>query len=47
LREGRVNGFDIETSKAMRQVMDQSNASIIQALRADESEWADIVAEQR
>lgn len=47
LREGRVNGFDIETSKAMRQVMDQSNASIIQALRADESEWADMVAEQR
>lgn len=47
LRQGRMNGFDIETAKAMRQVMDMSNASIIQQLRLDESEWADMVAEQR
>lgn len=47
LREGRVNGFDIETAKAMRQVMDQSNASILKQLRLDDSEWSDIVADQR
>ncbi len=47
LREGRVNGFEIETSKAMRQVMDQSNASILQQLRLDDSQWSDMVAEQR
>ena len=42
-----LNGFDIETAKAMRQVMDQSNASILQQLRLDESDWSDMVAEQR
>ena len=47
LRQGRMNGFDIETSKAMRQVMDHSNASIIQQLRLDDSDWSDMVAEQR
>lgn len=47
LRQGRMNGFDIETAKAMRQVMDQSNASILQQLRLDESDWSDMVAEQR
>lgn len=47
LREGRVNGFDIETSKAMRQVMDNSHRSILQELKLDESDWSDMVAEQR
>ena len=47
LREGEVNGFDMETCKAMRQVMDLSNASIIKTLNLDESEWSDMVAEQR
>lgn len=47
LRQGRMNGFDIETAKAMRQVMDQSNASILQQLRLDDSQWSDIVAGQR
>lgn len=47
LREGRVNGFDIETSKAMRQVMDLSNQSILQELKLDETDWSDMVAEQR
>lgn len=31
----------------MQQVMDMSNASILKALRLDESEWSDMVAEQR
>lgn len=47
LREGEVNGFDMETCKAIRQVMDLSNASIMKTLNLDESEWSDMVAEQR
>lgn len=47
LRGGQVNGFDINTCKAMRQVLDASNASIMQQLALDESEWSDMVAELR
>lgn len=47
LREGEVNGFDIATCKAMRQVMDMSNASILKQLRLDESEYSEMIAEQR
>ncbi len=47
LREGEVNGFDMETCKAMRQVMDLSNASIMKTLNLDESEWSDMVSDQR
>lgn len=47
LREGEVNGFDIGTCRGMQQVLDLSNASILKQLAMDESEWSDIVAEQR
>lgn len=47
LREGEINGFDIGTCKGMQQVLDLSNASILKQLNLDESEWSDIVAEQR
>ena len=47
LREGEVNGFDMETCKAMSQVMDLSHSSILKMLSMDESEWSDMVAEQR
>ena len=47
LREGEVNGFDLMTCKGMQQVMDLSNASILKQLALDESEYSDIVAEQR
>lgn len=47
LREGEVNGFDMATCKAMKQVMDLSNQSIMTQLALDESEWSDIVADQR
>lgn len=47
LREGEVNGFDLMTCKGMQQVMDLSNASILKQLSLDESEYSDIVAEQR
>lgn len=35
------------TIRGMQQVMDMSNASILKALRLDESEYSDMVAEQR
>lgn len=47
LREGEVNGFDLMTCRGMQQVMDLSNASILKQLSLDESEYSDIVAEQR
>ena len=47
LREGEGNGFDLMTCKGMQQVMDLSNASILKQLALDESEYSDIVAEQR
>ena len=47
LREGEVNGFDIATCRGMQQVMDLSNASILKQLNLDESEYSDIIAEQR
>lgn len=47
LREGEVNGFDIWTCKGMQQVMEMSDASIMKQLRLDDSEWSDMVADQR
>ena len=47
LREGEVNGFDLNTCKGMRQVMDASNQSILAQLRLDESEYSDMLAEMR
>lgn len=47
LREAEVNGFDMKTCKGMKQVMDMSNQSILKALQLDESEYSDMIAEQR
>ena len=47
LREGEVNGFDIGTCRGMQQVLALSDASIMRQLKLDESEWSDMVAEQR
>ena len=47
LREGQVNGFDIQTARAMQQIQEISDASIMKQLALDESEWSDIVAEMR
>lgn len=47
LRDGEVNGFDIGTCRGMQQVLEISDASIMKQLRLDESEWSDMVAEQR
>lgn len=47
LREAEVNGFDIGTCRGMQQVLEISDASILKQLRLDESEWSDMVADQR
>lgn len=47
LREGRNNGFDMETCRGMQQVQEISDASIMKQLALDESEWSDMVAELR
>ena len=47
LREGEVNGYDLATCRGMRQVMDASNRSLIDQLKLDESEYGEIIAEQR
>ena len=47
LRQSAVNGFDLETCKAMQQVANISDKAILTQLNLDESEWSDIVAEQR
>ena len=46
LRDGEINGFDIETCKGMQQVADISMAAILKELRLDESEYADMLATQ-
>ena len=47
LRDAEVNGFDIGTCRGMQQVLELSDASIMKQLSLDESEWSDMVAEQR
>ena len=47
LRAAEVNGFDIGTCRGMQQVLEISDASIMKQLALDESEWSDMVAEQR
>lgn len=47
LRDGEVNGFDIDTCRGMQQVQEISDASIMKQLALDESEWSDMVAELR
>lgn len=47
LREAEVNGFDMNTCRGMQQVLEMSDASIMKQLALDESEWSDMVAEQR
>lgn len=47
LREAEVNGFDIGTCRGMQQVLEMSDASIMKQLALDESEWSEMIAEQR
>ena len=47
LRDAEVNGFDIGTCRGMQQVLEISDASIMKQLALDESEWSEIVADQR
>lgn len=47
LREAEVNGFDIGTCRGMQQALEISDISIMKALALDESEWSEVVADQR
>lgn len=47
LTEGRINGFDIATCKAMKQCLDLSHQSILETLSLEDSDYADMVKEQR
>lgn len=47
LREAELNAFDIETCEGMKQVADISNASIIKQLHLDESDYTEMLAQQR
>lgn len=47
LRDAEVNGFDIGTCRGMQQVLEISDASIMRQLALDESEWSEMVADQR
>lgn len=42
-----TNGFDIATCKGMQQVQEISDASIMKQLALDDSDWSDMVSEQR
>ena len=47
LRESELNGFSIGCCKGMQQVANISMSAIIDKLAMDDSEWADIVKNQR
>lgn len=47
LREAELNGFSEETCKGMQQVANISMNAIVNKLSMDESEWADMVKQQR
>lgn len=47
LRDGRTNGFDVNTCRGMQQVQEISDASIMKQLALDDSEWSDMVADMR
>lgn len=47
LRQGQVNGFDINTCRGMQQVQEISDASIMKQLALDDSDWSDMVAQMR
>ena len=47
LRAAECNAFDIETAKGMQQVAEISDAAILKALALDESDYTDMIAEQR
>ena len=47
LMDVEVNGFDIATSRAMKQCLDMSHQSILESLNMEDNEWADMVKDQR
>lgn len=47
IRDKDINGFDIGTCKGMTQVAEISAEAMVRAIKLDDSDYADIVAEQR
>ena len=47
LRDAEINGFDLGTSKGMRQILDLSHESILSQLKLQDNEYAEMLAEQR
>lgn len=47
LRDSSVNGFDIDTCKGMQQVADISMGAIVNKLKLQDDEYAEMIAEQR
>ncbi len=47
LRAAENNGYDLKTCKGMRQVAEISANAIIKALKLDESDYSDMLADQR
>ena len=47
LEESKINLYDIETSQAMRQIADTSHSSIMSQLQLNESDYTDMLAQQK
>ena len=47
LDEAKVNLYDIETSQSMRQIADISHQSIMSQLQLNESDYTDMIAQQK
>lgn len=47
LEEAKINLYDIETSRSMRQIADISHQSIMSQLQLNESDYTDMIAQQK
>ena len=47
LDEAKINLYDIETSESMRQIADVSHSSIMKQLQLNESDYTDMLAQQK
>lgn len=47
LRDAEINGFDLATCRGMQQVLDLSHQSILKQLKLDDSDYTQMIAEQR
>ena len=47
LEEAKINLYDIQTSQSMRQIADTSHQSIMSQLQLNESDYTDMIAQQK